>query len=210
MTAPAPSLTVTVSPLLFRLSPPVDAATALLKPAGMAEAPPNTTIALPGLSVVPAAKVWRTAVPSEMVQPPMFAAVPPTLTSSTNSPAVLLPGSLARISLMITWAGAPPTVMVNVPSLWSVAVDVMSLTRTLAALVLVVGSVQAKLPVEARSVVMTVQFAPPSRVYSIRTLATLNDVQVMFCTLPPGSDSPPLGETTVTRGVVPPPPLPKV
>src|SRR6266511_3449815 len=126
------------------------------------------------------------------------------------SPAVLLPGSLARISLMITWAGAPPTVMVNVPSLWSVAVDVMSLTRTLAALVLVVGSVQAKLPVEARSVVMTVQFAPPSRVYSIRTLATLNDVQVMFCTLPPGSDSPPLGETTVTRGVVPPPPLPKV
>src|SRR5262249_4540199 len=78
----------------------------LLKPVGIAEAPPNTAIALPGLSVVPAAKVWRTDVPSEMVQPPMFAAVPPTLTSSTNSPAVLLPGSLARISLMITWAGA--------------------------------------------------------------------------------------------------------
>jgi len=31
----------------------------------------------------------------------------------------------------------------------------MSLTRTLAALVLVVGSVQAKLPVEARSLTMT-------------------------------------------------------
>jgi hypothetical protein len=38
----------------------------------------------------------------------VLAAVPPTLTISTNSPAVLLPGSLARISLMITWAGATP------------------------------------------------------------------------------------------------------
>ena len=99
---------MTVSPLLLRLSPPLEAGVALLKPAGMAEAPPKTTIALPGLSVVPAANVWRAAVPSEMVQPPMFAAVPPMLTSSTNSPAVSLPGSLARISLMITWAAPPP------------------------------------------------------------------------------------------------------
>src|SRR5262245_8067034 len=190
LTTPPPSLTVTVSLVLFRLSPPLEAASALLNPAGMAETPANTTTAFPGLRIVPAAKLWRTAVPSEMVQPPMFAAVPPMFTNSTNSPAVLLPGSLARISLMITWAGVPAAVIVNVPLLWSVAVDAVSLTRTLAALVLVVGRVQAKLPAEAAVLlVMMFQFVPPLRVYSIRTLETLADVQVMFSVLPPTSDS---------------------
>ena len=50
----------TVSPLLARLKLPVEAATAFASPPGMADALANTTTALPGARVVPAAKVWRT------------------------------------------------------------------------------------------------------------------------------------------------------
>src|SRR5215831_16302569 len=95
----APFLRTTLSPALARLSPPVDAATATI-PLGIADAPPNTEIALPGCNVVPAANVWRTDVASDSVHPPMF-------TISTASPAVLLPGSFASTSLMMTWAGPP-------------------------------------------------------------------------------------------------------
>ncbi len=47
---PAASFSVTVSPLLPRLSVPVDEATALVRPAGMAELPPKTAIACPAAS----------------------------------------------------------------------------------------------------------------------------------------------------------------
>ncbi len=113
---------------------------------------------------MPAAKVWRTLVASLIVQPPMEAAVPPTFTISTNSPLVSLPGSLARISLMITFAGVAVTVvMVNAASLTSVAVEPVSVTRTLAVVLAVLGTVQVKLPADAAVLlVMAVQMAPPS------------------------------------------------
>jgi hypothetical protein len=75
---------VTLSPPLARLSPPEEAATALPRDPGIALAPPNTTMARPAPSCVPEGNEWRVLVASERVQPPMFAAVPPRLTSSMN------------------------------------------------------------------------------------------------------------------------------
>jgi hypothetical protein len=71
----------------------------------MAEAPAKTTTAPLGPSVR-GAKTCFTAAESEIVQPSMATACPPTLTISTNSPAVAEPGSLAMISLRMTCAGA--------------------------------------------------------------------------------------------------------
>src|SRR5512140_689366 len=56
---PSVAPSTTVSPVLLRLRAPLDAAKALPSPAGIADAPPNTTSALPGARVVAAAKVWR-------------------------------------------------------------------------------------------------------------------------------------------------------
>src|SRR5262245_60202475 len=96
-------------------------------PAGIADEPPYTEIAFPGCKDVPAANVWRTDVPSESVHPAMLIAVPPTLTISTASPAVLLPGSLARTSLRITCAGP---LLVVTETEWVVVPDAEPLSVT--------------------------------------------------------------------------------
>jgi hypothetical protein len=136
-----PFFTATVALLLTRLRPPLEAVTAVGVPAGMPDAPPKTTMALPGARVVPDAKVCFTEEPTVIVHPAMLMDVPPTFTSSTNSPAVEEPGSLARISLMITFAGLEE-VMVKTALLVSVGVPFWaSETRTRAWVVATVGTV---------------------------------------------------------------------
>jgi hypothetical protein len=99
---PPASFRHTVSLPLAKLRAPVEHATAFGRPGGIAEAPPNTTIALPAGSDVLAANVCRTPVESESVHPPIDADAPPTFTISINSLAVSLPGSFAQISLRMT------------------------------------------------------------------------------------------------------------
>src|SRR4051812_29298461 len=100
-------------------------------------------MALPAASVVPAAKVWRTEIEAETVQPAMLMGVPPTLTNSTNSPLTSEPGSLARISLRMTLAGLEP-VMEKALSLVSEGVPFWaSVARTRAVVVGEDATVQA-------------------------------------------------------------------
>src|SRR5262249_55439478 len=90
---PAASRTETVAPELSRPSAPVDDGIAPGAPAGIPDAPANTSIACRGASVVPAANAWRMVLFTWIVHPDMSTGAPPTFTSSTNSPAVLEPGS---------------------------------------------------------------------------------------------------------------------
>src|SRR5689334_6551160 len=134
-------LRVTVSPVLFRDSAPVEAPTAFVTPAGMSAALAYTTRALPGARLVPLGKVCREADASHRVQPLRLTDSPPTLTSSMNSPPVSEPGSLARISLRMIWPGAAE-VMVKTPSLVSTGVPFWaSEARTRAWVVAVLGTV---------------------------------------------------------------------
>jgi hypothetical protein len=161
MTAPEAFFTVTVSPLLARLRVPVVDATALVRPVGMPEAAPNTTSAWPPASTVPEANVWRIAVASQTVHPLRSMAVPPTLTSSMNSPAVAEPSSLARISLRMTRAGmatvkGPLLVSTGLPSR-------ASEMRTRALEEFTAGNVQDWEPREAGTLTaMSAQLAPLS------------------------------------------------
>src|SRR5262245_29007674 len=197
---------VTVSPPLLRLSAPVEAATALPRPAGIAEAPPKTTIALPAARGVPLANVCRTDEESDRVHPLRSAAAVPMFTISTNSPVVLLPGSLAQISFKMTLGVPPAAVMVNAASLESVAAEAVSVARIRAFAVATLGTVHAKLPAAADVLpTIVVNDAPPSTESSSRRLAMADEVQVMFFTLPATIDSPPLGDVMMTDGVVPPP-----
>src|SRR5262249_5147348 len=151
-------------------------------------------------SVEPAGKVCRTLVESEMVQPERSAALPPEFTNSTNSPATSLPGSFARISLRNTAAGETGGEMVNAPSLGPEGpAPAASLTRTFALLVFAVGTVQDQVPAEADTLAAAVVQLEPSSVYSIFTLASPEDVQVMAWLEPDTQLSPPLGEVTATE-----------
>src|SRR4051812_41210633 len=191
---------MTESPLFPSPSVPVDAATALVRPPGMPVAAPKTTSAWPAPSDVPDAKVCRRLVLSEIVQPERSAALPPEFTTSTNSPAMSLPGSLARISLRNTAGGELAGVMVNAPLLVSVAPEVpVSLTRPRALVVDAEGPTQVKLPAEAVTLAAATLQLVPSSVYSTFTLLSPEDVQVMAWLLPDTQLSPPFGEVTVTE-----------